>query len=156
MRRARATARRAIRRALLACGRGARAGRGGRAPEPVYILLANAWSMGGTVRTVLNLAGHLAESREVEVLSVLRRRDQPFFEFPEGVTVTAIDDQRPKTWSPAVRAARSLLDRQSTLLVHRADRVARRLTLWSDLRLARALHRRTHGVLIGTRPALNL
>ena len=27
---------------------------------------------------------------------------------------------------------RSLLDRQSTLLVHRADRVARRLTLWSD------------------------
>jgi hypothetical protein len=56
----------------------------------------HAWGMGGTIRTVVNLAGELARDRDVEILSVVRRRDQPFFgEFPPGVTVTAIDDQRP-------------------------------------------------------------
>ena len=60
-------------------------GRGGPlavgAPK-VRILLVHAYGMGGTIRTTLNLAGHLARRREVEVISIVRRRKNAFFAPP--------------------------------------------------------------------------
>jgi glycosyltransferase involved in cell wall biosynthesis len=126
-------------------------------PERIYILLLNAWTMGGTARTALNLAGRLAEHHDVEILSVIRKRQTPAFEFPPGVRVTAIDDQRrkvaPRGLAGFVR--RRLTARQSVLMLS-ADRASARMSLWTDLMLARALRRRRRGVLIATRPALNL
>ena len=60
----------------------------------VTILIANAYAMGGTVRTVLNLAGFLAQHHDVEILSIQRLRTKPFFPLPPGVKVRVIDDQR--------------------------------------------------------------
>ena len=52
---------------------------------PVRILLANAHAMGGTIRTTLALAGHFAQSREVEVIALKRGGGRrPFFKFPPG------------------------------------------------------------------------
>src|SRR3954454_5789188 len=66
------------------------------AERRVTIILVSAWGMGGTIRTVLNLAGHLAQRYEVEIISVFRTRDVSFFgSFPPGVKVTALDDKRP-------------------------------------------------------------
>ena len=46
----------------------------------VTIFLMSAWGMGGTIRAAHNLAGHLAErGHRVELLSVFRTRDEPFF-----------------------------------------------------------------------------
>ncbi len=58
----------------------------------VTILILNAYGMGGTIRTAFNLASYLSEQYDVEVLSVKRRKREPFFAFPPGVKVTALDD----------------------------------------------------------------
>jgi glycosyltransferase involved in cell wall biosynthesis len=135
--------------------------RGGRPSEPaarrqVYILLMHAWGMGGTIRTALNVAGYLARQHDVEILSLVRRRDEPFFPFPPGVRVTAIDDQRPSATAGVSRLPRRCLAALGSVLMHPADRARRQGSLWTDIALARALRRRNRGVMIGTRPGLNL
>ena len=61
----------------------------------VRILVLHAYGLGGTVRTSLNLAEGLAgELGKVELISLIRRRDTPFFSFPAGATVSVLDDQR--------------------------------------------------------------
>jgi glycosyltransferase involved in cell wall biosynthesis len=117
----------------------------------------HAWGMGGTIRTTLNLAGRLAHTHDVEILSLVRRREDPFFPFPPRVTVTAIDDQRPHALSPVERFARRHLAEYGSLLLHPADRGAHGAgSLWCDIGLARAFRRRSSGVMISTRPGLNL
>jgi glycosyltransferase involved in cell wall biosynthesis len=118
----------------------------------VTILLQHAWGMGGTIRATLNVAGHLARDYDVEILSVLRRRDEPFFPFPPGVSVTAIDDQRRGAAGPGAR----LLRRVHGRLFHPDDKVFLPSTLWTDVQLLRHLWRVRSGVLMGTRPALNM
>ena len=47
----------------------------------VRVLLLHAYGLGGTVRTSFNLAAGLA-GRDVELISLIRRRAAPFFPFP--------------------------------------------------------------------------
>ena len=127
------------------------------APETVVILLMSAWGMGGTVRAAHNLAGYLAERRhDVLMISVYRRAEEPFFgEFPPGVEVTALDDQRPEATPKALRWLRRALMSRSSLFYFPREHHAHNFTLGTDLRLARLLRGR-RGVLIGTRPGLNM
>ena len=120
------------------------------APSGVTFLLASAWGMGGTTRTVLNQAGALAARHDVMVISVVRRRERPFFPFPPGVQVSALDDRR----GPSGRFARLLRSRPSVLMPAETKPIPA-VSLWSDVRLAAALRRR-RGVIVGTRPSLNV
>ncbi|MCW2902027.1 MAG: glycosyl transferase group 1 [Streptosporangiaceae bacterium] len=120
-------------------------------PAPIRILLVNAYAMGGTIRTVLNLAGHLARDHDVEIVSLIRRRKRPFFPIPDGVTVTVLDD---RTEPPG--RLRALLARIPSVLTPVEDGSFRSLSLWTDLRLARGIWDVRAGVLITTRPSLNL
>jgi glycosyltransferase involved in cell wall biosynthesis len=124
-----------------------RRGRGG--DGPVRFLLEHAWGMGGTIRTTLNLAGHLAGGREVEVMSLRRLQDEPFLGFPEGVKVEALEDQRPGR-------RRGLLARLPSVLVHPYDYAYPIASLASDVAMVRWLRSMRGGFLIGTRPAFNL
>ena len=110
----------------------------------------DAYAMGGTVRAVFTLAAQLATGREVEVISVNRRRERPYFPFPPGVRSRALDDR-------ARRAAGRA----------RAGRAAQRARPPRGLRLsvraacgrtcAAAPDARERGeVVIGTRPAWGL
>ncbi|HEX5620499.1 MAG TPA: glycosyltransferase family 4 protein [Solirubrobacteraceae bacterium] len=115
--------------------------------ESVHILLGHAYGMGGTIRTGLTLAGYLAGSRRVEVVSVLRRRDAPFFAFPAGIAIRSLDDRRKR---------RGLLDRLPSLLIHPDDYAYAWCSLRTDIALVRWLRSVPGGVLITTRPAFNL
>jgi len=126
------------------------------APRPrprrraVRIILANAYAMGGTIRTTFALAGHLAQSHEVEIVALKRGgRRKPFFPFPRGVTVTTLDDRG--------RERRSLPERVLTalpsVLTHPEDYGYRSSSLWTDLQLLRRLRATGGEVVIATRPA---
>ena len=65
--------------------------------------------MGGTIRAAFNLAEYLTErGYEVEIISALRDRDEPFFgAFPAGVKVTALETgaRKPARGPAAARSA---------------------------------------------------
>ena len=112
----------------------------------VRILLLHAYGLGGTVRTSFNLAEGLAANHEVELISLIRGREAPFFPFPHGAEVSVVDDQRRKR----------LLDRVPSLLIHPEDYAYPYASLRTDLALLRRLRAIRGGVLITTRPAFNL
>jgi glycosyltransferase involved in cell wall biosynthesis len=128
------------------------------AERRLTILLSSAWGMGGTIRAALNLAEYLAaRDYEVQIVTTYRRRDTPFFgEFAPGVQVVALDDQRPGAEPRGLaRHVRRALKRRRSVLYHPSDRLSAEFSLWSDIRLARLLRRRT-GFLMSTRAGYNL
>jgi glycosyltransferase involved in cell wall biosynthesis len=129
-----------------------------RRPERrVTILLTSAWGMGGTIRAAHNLGRYLAANGyDVELISAMRTREEPFFgSFPPGVRVRALDDRRPGAVPLPLRPVRAVLRRWSSALYPPSDRRASTWNLWVDLQLVRALRRNT-GILMGTRPGLNI
>ena len=130
-----------------------RTGAAGTGDGRVVIVIMHAFGMGGTIRTVLNLAGHLAREREVEVVSLVRRRDFPFLPVPAGVRITSLADRRAD--ADSTRLSR-LLDRIPSILVHDEDYAFSSSTLWTDLQMVRLLRSLHSGVLITTRPAFNV
>lgn len=125
------------------------------APPPdtrtIRILLLHAYGMGGTIRTVFNLAGYLAREHDVEIVSALRTSEHPFFDVPPGVRVTFLDDRT----KPAGRIAR-LLSRYPSRFVPDDENAKQQFTLWTDLRLITYVRSLRDGVLIATRPAFTL
>jgi glycosyltransferase involved in cell wall biosynthesis len=117
----------------------------------IHILLEHAWGVGGTIRTSFNLARHLSQRWDVEIVSARRSRAEPFLQFPPGVSVTALDD-RTAARGPLAR----LLGRLPSVLIHPYDYAYPRASLWTDVQLVRKLRELASGVVIGTRPAYNL
>jgi glycosyltransferase involved in cell wall biosynthesis len=146
-----------LRRPLILYARGRPRRRRADGPPKVYILIASAYGMGGTIRAALNLAGHLAQHHPVEVISVYRYRRKSFFgAFPPGVEVTALDDRR-RSVATRGRAGRlrGALRQVRSILVHSNDTRIDEFNLWTDIQLVHKL-RGLQGWLISTRPGLNL
>ena len=126
----------------------------------VCIVLMNAYGMGGTIRTTFTLAGYLARTADVEILSMVRHRDQPFLALPAGVRLTPLNDPMA---AEARRACglgaglRRLLARVPSVLTHEEDYAWDTCSALTDLRLLRRLRALPpSSVLITTRPAFNL
>jgi glycosyltransferase involved in cell wall biosynthesis len=127
------------------------------AERRVVILLGNAWGMGGTIRTTLNLAEYLAESYEVEIVSIGRWRDKPFFErFPPGVRVVTLEDKRKRVLAGKLPFLQRRLRAIPSVLMDPSDKTyATGWNLWIDIKLVHRLRGRA-GYLMTTRPGLNL
>ncbi|MEA2170137.1 MAG: hypothetical protein QOF76_3437, partial [Solirubrobacteraceae bacterium] len=115
------------------------------APEKIHILLLNAYGMGGTIRTTFNLAEGLSEHHDVELYTLSRGSDLPFFAFPPGTSVADMSSKR----------RGGLLARLPSALVHPDDYAYPLCSLRTDLELVAALGR-MRGTLITPRPAFPL
>ncbi|MFI6297227.1 glycosyltransferase family 4 protein [Nonomuraea sp. NPDC050790] len=126
------------------------------APPPsigtIRILLLHANGMGGTIRTVFNLASYLAATgRDVEIVSILKEAEHPFFPVDERVKFRFLDDRlKPR------RGVRAMLSKMPSRLIPEGESAAHRFNAWTDIQLARYIRSLDTGVLMGTRPGLNL
>ncbi|WP_216590596.1 glycosyltransferase family 4 protein [Streptomyces brasiliscabiei] len=117
----------------------------------IVFLLHNAYAIGGTVRTTLNLAAALADHHDVEIVSMARHLDEPRFAVDPRVTLVPLVDIRP--YSPDLRDPAQLRPAEDFPAEDRRHRQYSRLT---DLRVRAHLARSDADVVIGTRPGINV
>lgn len=126
-----------------------------KAPPPsthqIRILLLHAHGMGGTIRTVFNLASYLANEHDVEIVSVLKEAEEPFFPIDPRVKFRFLDNRLKRKWG--ISALLSLIPSK---LIPAEESAYHRFNLWTDIKLARYIRSRETGVLMATRPGLNL
>ncbi|MEU7908083.1 glycosyltransferase family 4 protein [Actinoplanes sp. NPDC049118] len=117
----------------------------------ISFLVHNVYGVGGTIRTVINLARELSVRHHVEIVSILRRLDRPMLDIPSRISVVGLVDLRPGTADSEDPRGREL----STLVPVQEEffRFYSRLT---DERIAGYLRQTTADVVVGTRSALNL
>lgn len=112
--------------------------------QRVSILLLRADGTGGVPRTVVNLANSLVPRHEVEVISVLRRREDPPFHLDPRIEVSYLVNLREPGAAKAWVKGTSALVPSETKMSPRTDQ---------------ALHDKLAslqpGVLLSTRPSLN-
>ncbi len=122
----------------------------------IRFLLMNAFAVGGTIRTTFTTAGELARlGHDVEIMSVFRRRADTALPVPEGVTLKFLADLR-KDVVPDLPPQQRLLAEQPTRLMSSNDFRYPNFNLLTDVRLARYIRSVRDGVLVGTRPSINL
>ncbi|WP_433438476.1 glycosyltransferase family 4 protein [Nonomuraea sp. CA-141351] len=119
----------------------------------IRYLLTNAYSVGGTIRTVFNQAGALAADHDVELISVFRTRDDLRFHLDPRVRLRALIDLRGPRWRHPINA---WLRHQPSRLIPRSEVRYATFSRLSDRTLVRYLTSLDDGVLVTTRPALNL
>lgn len=130
----------------------------------IRFVIADAYVGGGTARTILSTAGALAQrGHDVEVASIIRSEVEPRFPVPEGVRLRPLtglgSSLRSGTPHPVRMArwiARAGLARGRSRLIHRKDDRYAGFSLETDIALWRYLRALEGGVVIGTRPGLNL
>ncbi|MBW3604523.1 MAG: glycosyltransferase family 4 protein [Actinobacteria bacterium] len=132
----------------------------------IRFLIANGYPAGGTIRTTISNANALsARGHDVEIISVLRRRTLPTFPIAPDVRMRPLVDTSPaardysrwlEPFATKRHRLRTWLLEQPSRLMHTSDVRYSTFNLYSDIQLLRFLRSVTDGVLIGTRPTLNL
>lgn len=117
----------------------------------IVFLLHNAYGIGGTIRTTLNLAAALADRHEVEIVSMLRHRARPRFVVDPRVRVVPLVDIR----DDSADSADPLLSEPATVFPAAEKRYAQ-YSLLTDRRTEEYLRRCDADVIIGTRPGVNV
>ncbi|BCJ42781.1 glycosyl transferase family 1 [Actinoplanes ianthinogenes] len=117
----------------------------------IAILIHNIYGVGGTNRTVINLAAELSERHDVEIVSILRRLDRPMMEIPAKVSVVGLVDLRRNSAD-----SKDPRNREMSQMVPVEEEFYRFYSRLTDDRVADYLRRTPYDVVVGTRSALNL
>lgn len=117
----------------------------------IVFLIHNVYGIGGTIRTTLNLAAALADQHQVEIVSMLRHREQPRFQVDPRVTVVPLVDIR----VGSADAAEPMLAEPAAVFPV-AEKRYRQYSRLTDSRAENYLRRCDADVIIGTRPGVNV
>ncbi|GAA4958110.1 glycosyltransferase involved in cell wall biosynthesis [Nonomuraea thailandensis] len=121
----------------------------------IRYLMLHAFGMGGTIRTVVNQANAMAAAgHDVELVSVVRRRDDPRFGLDPRITVSTLVDQRGGRQPDST--ARKAWRRMRGKIVPRGEFAADYFTERVEWAAMEYVSRLRDGILVTTRPALNL
>ncbi|MFJ6214351.1 glycosyltransferase family 4 protein [Streptomyces sp. NPDC092296] len=119
----------------------------------ISFLIHNAYGIGGTIRSTVNLSSALAERHEVEIVSVHRVADQPALHLDPRVSLVSLIDMRKD--SPSYEGGRRLTKAPNTMFPDPGVDFGRlRYTGLHDERIAVHLARTDADVVIATRPIL--
>ncbi|BCJ48635.1 hypothetical protein Asp14428_01100 [Actinoplanes sp. NBRC 14428] len=124
-------------------------------------MLHNVYGTGGTVRTVINQANALCATHDVEIASVYRTKEAPVFAIDPRVRVVTLTQLREdgSRWTDP-SGTNSRLARKTrwfrNRLPHRHDFRYKRWDPQVDAAVVRYLRAERSGVLVTTRPGLNL
>lgn len=122
----------------------------------IRFLLLNAYTMGGTVRAVFNQAESLAQrGHDVKIISVWRNRKRPRLTPPSGVPIRSLINNTKSipSWRRRINRLRA---RRSSGLVPPGETRYERFNRLTDRRVTGWLQHLDAGVLVSTRPGLNL
>ncbi len=118
----------------------------------IRYVLHTAYGAGGTIRTVINQANALCAEHDVEIASVFRTRDEPAFAIDPRVRLVPLTGRR----ADGTRPGRTGTRRIRNPFPHRHDYPYRRWEPAVDAAVVRYFRRQRDGILVTTRPALNL
>ncbi|WP_229068929.1 glycosyltransferase family 4 protein [Actinoplanes sp. DH11] len=127
----------------------------------IRYLLHNAYGVGGTIRTVFNQANALCGTHDVEIASVYRSAAEPALPLDPRVRLVCLTELRDNgsrwTDTPGSNTRFSRKTRYfRNPLPHGRDFRYKLFDPFVDLRVIRYLRAQRDGVVITTRPALNL
>ncbi|MEU4537946.1 glycosyltransferase family 4 protein [Streptosporangium sp. NPDC023825] len=121
----------------------------------IRYMLLHAYGMGGTIRTVINQANAMAAAgHEVEIVSVVRRRERPQFPIDARVRLLALSDQR--DGRPSDSVGRRAWRRIRGKIVPAGEFAASYFTERVERAVIDYVSALQDGILVTTRPALNL
>ncbi|MGI5157189.1 glycosyltransferase family 4 protein [Microbispora sp. CA-102843] len=121
----------------------------------IRYMLLHAYGMGGTIRTVVNQANAMAAlGHEVEIASVVRRREEPQFRLHPDVALNTLVDQR--TGVRADSLGRRVWRRVRGKIVPHGEFAAGYFTERVEKAVIDYVASVDDGILVTTRPALNL
>jgi glycosyltransferase involved in cell wall biosynthesis len=127
----------------------------------IRYVLHTAYGTGGTIRTVINQANALCADHDVEIASVYRTRERPAFAIDPRVRLVPLTDLRSdgtRRTDPVDVKGRLLnkARRFKNPLPHRHDYPYKRWDPMVDAAIIRYFRAQRNGILVTTRPALNL
>ncbi|MEW9527333.1 glycosyltransferase family 4 protein [Microbispora sp. NPDC049125] len=121
----------------------------------IRYMLLHAYGMGGTIRTIVNQANAMAaRGHDVEIVSVVRRRERTQFRVAPAVRLTTLVDQRSGVRADSV--GRRVWRRLRGRMVPRGEFAAAYFTERVERAVIGYVSALDGGVLVTTRPALNL
>ncbi|WP_309306746.1 glycosyltransferase family 4 protein [Staphylococcus rostri] len=128
--------------------------------KSITFLMHNIYAMGGTVKTVSNLANELVkEGHKVKIISVFQSQSQPYFELDSRVKVVSLVDYQLKVRNMIPLFANRIRKFTPLLKPHyltKHEPCYRQYSSYIERKLLRAIQQESADVLIGTRASLNI
>lgn len=124
----------------------------------VRFLVYNAYGMGGTVRTVINMANSLiSRGYDIEIISVKKTAQKPLFQYSEKIKFISIfvTVKGEATIDSATEEERRLIAQKSTI-IHEEEEMYENFNAYIDMKLLALLRGLQGGVLITTIPSFNM